>query len=348
MTEIISLDGSYGEGGGQILRTALAISLISGRGLEISNIRAGRSKPGLRPQHIQSVEAARRIGEARVEGLRLDSEKISFFPRGIGSGNFEFKIGTAGSTSLVFQTIYLPLSFAPAASQLKISGGTHVPWSPCFEYLKYHWLSFAKKIGLLIELESELAGFFPKGGGNMWAKIEPHYHFHPIKINKRGRLKKIKGFSAVANLPESIAERQRDQALGRLKKINPNVEIEIQNLVSHVQGSILFIMGQFEHSQCCYYSLGEKGKSAEQVADEAVNEFESFLNTNGAVDSYLADQLVLPLAFTPGNSEIRTSRITQHLLTNVWVIQKSWPAKIQVEGELNMPGTVKIKGHSPL
>ena len=175
---MIQIDGSRGEGGGQILRSSLALSLITGKAFSMVNVRARRIKPGLRPQHLKAVEAAAAIGRARIEGAALNSRSLIFEPSRIRSGEFYFDIGTAGSTSLVLQTILLPLSCAKSESSVTLVGGTHIPWSPCFHYLDLHWLRYLREIGFNISLRLESAGFYPRGGGRVHATIQPVRIFH--------------------------------------------------------------------------------------------------------------------------------------------------------------------------
>jgi len=343
---MIQIDGSQGEGGGQILRSALALALVTGKAIELKNIRARRPKPGLMPQHLKAVEAAAAVGGARVEGAHLQSSSLLFEPTGIRSGEFHFDVGTAGSTPLVLQTIFLPLSFAPAPSSVTLVGGTHVPWSPCFHYLDLHWLHYMKEIGFKAELTLVLAGFYPHGGGRIHAAIHPIKRLSPLQIRKRGSLKGIQGISAVANLDQSVAERQKQQALKRLKDLSEHVEIEIVRMPSHFRSTMLLLIGKFENSQCCFFGLGEIGKRAERVADEAVDQLRQFLSTDGAIDYHLADQLILPLAFVPTASELQTSRITQHLITNAEIIRMFLPVDIGINGELDSRGSVLIMGTS--
>ncbi len=339
---LLSIDGSLGEGGGQVLRTSLALALITRRPFALRNIRSRRPKPGLMPQHLKAVDAAREIGRAKVEGDRLGSQLLLFEPSSIASGDFYFDIGTAGSTSLVLQTILIPLSFASASSHVTVVGGTHVPWSPCFHFLEWHWLRYMKKIGFEIRLELGAAGFYPRGGGRVVAMVRPIPQLSPLHLTSRGTLKRIRGISAVANLDSSIAERQKSQAIKRLSDLSEAVEISVIRLASSSKGSLLLLLAEFEKSQCCFYSLGARGKSAEKVADQAVHELLEFLATDGAVDHYLADQLVLPLALAPETSEIRTSKLTPHLTTNIEIIRMFLPASIDIEGAMGQPASIRI------
>jgi RNA 3'-phosphate cyclase len=343
---MIQIDGSWGEGGGQILRSALTLSVITDKAMHISNIRARRRKPGLMAQHLKAVEAAAAVGNARVEGALPGSTALVFEPHGIHPGEYYFDIGTAGSTSLVLQSILLPLAAAQKVSCITISGGTHVPWSPCFHYLDMHWLPYLRRIGLEAELKMERAGFYPRGGGFIRASIFPAKTFSTLRLTERGKLKKIFCLSAVANLGLSVAERQSRQALQRLSGCGGKIEAKNVSIPGLGKGTMLLILAEFECSSCCYCALGERGKRAERVADEAADAFEAFLATDGAIDEYLADQLLLPLAFAAGRSELRTNKVTQHLATNGWVIKHFLPVEIVIEGEIGRPGLVCIKGGS--
>jgi RNA 3'-terminal phosphate cyclase (ATP) len=341
---MIKIDGSIGEGGGQILRSALALSLVTGEGIEIQNIRLHRPKPGLMPQHLKAVEAAAAVGSARVEGAQLQSLALLFAPTTICSGDFEFDVGTAGNTPLVLQTIFLPLSFAQRASSVTLIGGTHVPWSPCFHYLDLHWLPYMRQIGFAAELKLELAGFYPYGGGRMRADIRPATKLTPLDIRERGALKSICGISAIANLDWSVAERQKRQASKRLRELSQDIEIETIQMPSRFRSTMLLLIATFEGSKCCFFGLGELGKRAERVADEAVDQLLQFLATEGAIDHHLADQLILPLALVPGVSELKPDKITKHLITNANVIRMFLPVEIQILGEPEHSGYVKIIG----
>jgi len=339
----LSIDGSLGEGGGQVLRTSLALALITGRSFTLNNIRQRRANPGLMAQHLKAVESAREVGKAKVEGAQLRSQSLVFEPTGLYSGEFHFDIGTAGSTSLVLQTILPPLSFAAASSTVTLIGGTHVPWSPCFHFLDLHWLHYMRKIGFNIRLKLDAAGFYPRGGGRVLATVWPVSRLSPLCLTNRGPLKRIRGISAVANLDPNVAERQKVQALKGLSDVARPVEIQILRLSSPSKGSLLLLLAEFKNSQCCFYALGALGKPAESVADEAVHEFLGFVATDGAIDHYLSDQLILPLALAPGVSEIRTSKVTQHLTTNAEIVKMFLPVSIEVDGKIGQPGSIRIK-----
>lgn len=340
---MIAIDGAMGEGGGQVLRSALSLSLLTQQPFTMSRIRASRSKPGLRPQHLAAVQAAAQISGARVEGDRQGSQELNFIPGPVRPGAYHFDIGTAGATSLVLQTLVLPLAMARGASTLTISGGTHVPWSPCFHYLEWHWRWYLQRMDIPIELTLVGAGFYPQGGGEVQARIPGHAEPRGLVLLQRGALQRVQGLSAIANLPLDIAERQRDQAMKRLRWLTPQAEVEValETLTAiESKGTLLLLLAEFEHSQACFFALGARGKPAERVADEAVDALAKFLHGAGAIDPWLSDQLLLPLAMAKASSQLHTSEVTLHLLTNAAVIRLFLPVAIKVDGEVGQPGRV--------
>lgn len=341
---MVFIDGSLGEGGGQVLRSALSLAVLTGTPVRLENIRARRSKPGLMPQHLKAVEAAGAVGMARIDGAMLGSASLLFEPHGIRAGDFQFDIGTAGSTSLVLQTVFVPLSFSPSSSTVVLTGGTHVPRSPCFHYLDLHWAKFMRRAGYDGRLELERAGFYPRGGGRVCAAISPAGKLSPLWLTERGELKRIWGISAVANLGRQVAERQRRRALERLAGRCRELEIEVRELAARSPGTMLLLAAEFEQSQSCCVALGERGKPAERVAEEAADELLSFLDGDAAIDPYLADQLILPLAVAKGKSALRTAKVTGHLLTSAAVVKAFLPAQIEIQGQPDGPGLIRITG----
>ncbi|OOG26410.1 RNA 3'-terminal-phosphate cyclase [Thioalkalivibrio denitrificans] len=342
MTQEVHIDGTMGEGGGQVLRSSLTLALLTGRPVRLTRIRARRDRPGLGFQHRMAVHAAARISRARVDGDRVGSQDLEFVPGPVVPGDYHFDIGTAGNTSLVLQTVLLPLALAPGASTVGVTGGTHVPLSPCFHYLDWHWRTMLSRLGLGFDLRMTMAGFYPQGGGEIHAAIRGDARIDALDLRDRGRLLEVHGLSAVANLPEEIAQRQRGRALRGLAAIDCPVHIAIESLPARSQGTVLVLLARFEHSQACFFALGARGKRAERVADEAVEELLAFLATDGAVDRWLADQLLLPLACAGGPSVFRTGEVTLHLLTHAEVIRRFLPVTIRIDGEPGAPGTVHV------
>jgi RNA 3'-terminal phosphate cyclase (ATP) len=342
---MIEIDGSIGEGGGQVLRSALTLSLLTGQAFQLTRIRESRPRPGMFPQHLAAVQAAAQITGAGVSGDRIGSHELHFVPGSLRPGRYHFDIGTAGATSLVLQTLLLPLALAPARSSLSISGGTHVPWSPCFHYLDWHWRPLLARLGIAFRLELAMAGFYPQGGGELRAEIPGGARPRGLDLRERGRLQRLRGLSAVANLPLAIAERQRSQALRRLgvRIAEPGVHIDVVPLAARSPGTLLLLLAEFEHSQACFFALGARGKRAERVADEAVDELFAFLDGAGVVDRWMADQLLLPLALAAGESGFRTAEVSTHLLTNAAVIRAFLPVRIAVDGALGQPAMVRVQ-----
>ncbi len=341
---MIQIDGSFGEGGGQVLRTSLTLALITGQPFEIYNIRARRKRPGLQPQHLKCVEAASLISSSKTKGDKIGSLHLIFEPGMVKSGEYRIDIGTAGATTLVLHTIYLPLALAGGASSLTITGGTHVHWSPCYHFLSRHWLQYLKEIGFNLKLKLDRAGFYPKGDGKIRAEISSVEQLKPIQLLNRGALKRLTGISAVANLDLSVAERQRSQSLNRLARMGYDPQISIEEMPSRNKNTMMLLQAEFETGSGCFTALGEIGKRAEKVADEAADDLFEYLNANGCIDKYLADQLILPLSIVNTESIFTTTKITNHLATNLEVVKKFLSIEANIEGEIGRAGKVKIVG----
>ncbi len=339
---MIQIDGSAGEGGGQVLRSSLTLSVLTGQPVQLHHIRARRPKPGLAAQHLRAVAAAAAVSGATVQGAHVGASTLTFAPGRLRAGSYSFDIGTAGATSLVLQTIFLPLSLASAPSQVSLSGGTHVPWSPPFHYLQWQWLPFMQTMGCDATLGLTQAGFYPKGRGRIEAAIQPARPRRPLHLVARGPLRRVQGISGVANLPRSIAERQRQQAMQRLLGIEAPVEIDLLEMPAYGQGTFLLLHAECAAGRACYVGLGERGKPAERVADQAVDQLLHWLRHDGAIDEHLADQLLLPMALADGPSSMRTGQVTQHLLTNADIIRQFLPVKITVDGALGQVGMIHI------
>ncbi|HSJ81940.1 MAG TPA: RNA 3'-terminal phosphate cyclase [Thiobacillus sp.] len=344
---MLEIDASFGEGGGQILRSALALSVITGQAMRMTNIRARRPRPGMTPQHLKAVEAAAQISAAQVEGANPGSQTLRFEPAGLQGGQYAFDIGTAGAVSLLLQTVYLPLCFAAGPSRRTLVGGTHVPWSPCDHYLQWQWLPWLAAVGYRVDCSLERVGFYPRGGGLLHANIVPSRHLAPLRCTERGRLLRIRGLSAVGRLDRSIAERQRSQALERLRELAVPLEIEVAEVPAASPGTFIVLQAEFEGGRCCAFALGARGKPAEKVADEAALELRADIHSGGAIDAWLADQLLLPLAFVPEESVLSVCRISRHLHTNAELLGYFLPVAVEIEGETDQPGVVRLHGVAP-
>ena len=344
MGGLIEIDGSYGEGGGQILRTALALSAIQRKPFTIDHIRSNRKNPGLQAQQLEAVEASARITKAQTEGVKFGAQRITFVPQEILPGNYQFEVKTAGSVTLLLQAIFLPLCLSAGISTVTLIGGTHVPWSPSFHYLSEVLLPALQRMGVSSQAVIERWGFYPKGGGKIQLKTDPVYELKPISLAERGLLKKVRGISAISNLPNHVAERQREQALKRIQS-ELKIEAEITTLYdipSNGSGSFVFLLAEYEMTLAAFSSLGARGKPAEKVADEAVGSMKDFIESDGCIDPHLADQLVPFLAVAKGNSFFTATKMTEHLLTNLWVIGHFLESKVRSWGEIGGPGGVEF------
>lgn len=350
--DFVTIDGSYGEGGGQILRTSLALSALTQKPVRIERIRAGRSRPGLRPQHLTGVKVAQAISDAEVKGAQVDSMVLSFVPKGLRGGDFTFDVSedrpSAGSMTLIFQTALPALFFAERKSTLRIiRGGTHVPMSPPAEYIQRVFLPTLTLMGASASFEVKRAGWYPKGGGEARCEVIPVQSISPIEIVERGNMRQVTIVSAISNLKRSIAERQANQAFKRLVELGipkGSIKIEIVELPSIGQGTMLFLLAEFENAIAGFSSLGEIGKPAERVADEAADELTSYLQSGAPIDARLCDQLVLYMALANGRSCIRTEKLTMHAHTNMWVIEHFMPVKFEVKGNIGEPATICVDG----
>ena len=347
---LVELDGARGEGGGQILRTALALSLLTGRPFRMTRIRANREKPGLRPQHLKAVEAATMLGQAKVTGAAAGSHDLVFRPQAYVPADLMIDIGTAGSTGLVLQTLHLPLAMrAESAVRVVLTGGTHNPQAPAYSFLEHTWRAYLAALGLPIALAMPAAGFYPRGGGRLEAWIEPATPRAWIQTD-RGPLQRIRGIAGVANLRDDIATRLRDRAIDRLREggLTAEVQIEIETVrwPSPGQGAALSLTAEHEGAiPATFVGLGRRGKPSEDVADEAVHQLLAFEAVDqGAVDPHSADQILLPLALAEGRSIFTVSQITDHLRTNATTIRAflDRPILIEEPGMEGLPGRLMV------
>ncbi|WKZ34064.1 MAG: RNA 3'-terminal phosphate cyclase [Thermodesulfobacteriota bacterium] len=316
------MDGSYGEGGGQMVRSALALASLTGLAVKVYDIRAGRESPGLKPQHLLSARAAANVTGGVLKGAEPGSMTLEYLPGRLKPGRYSFDVGTAGSTGLVFQAVLPALLFAGGPSSVSIGGGTHVPWSPVPEYIEEVFLGAVRPMGLEVSLGMRLRGYYPAGGGLIEADISPvEKPLSRISIRERGRLKGLKIFSAVSNLPLTIAERQLKEALSALQDFSGLIEARALDVSSGGRGTYVFVLAEFENVNAGFTSLGGRGKRAETVGSDAAESFLHYVKRRGALDRHLPDQLILFAALAGGTSFFTASEITSHLLTNIHVIE---------------------------
>jgi RNA 3'-terminal phosphate cyclase (ATP) len=360
---MVVIDGSYGQGGGQVLRTSLALATITGQAVRIEHIRSGRNKPGLRPQHLTAVRAAAAVCAASLEGDDLGSQTLTFTPGGPArSGHYVFDVadaaqgGSAGSVGLVLQTVLLPLALAGGESHLTLRGGTHVPWAPSASYLEHVFLPVLTRMGLRAQVDLLRWGFYPAGGGEMAVRIAGQAGSpRPIHLTERGGLRRTWGTAAVMNLPAHIPQRMANRARNVLAETGLQAQIEPRRLRGVGPGAGIFLFAEYAASPSSeaapngettiagFTAYGRKGLPAERVAEAACQELLSHHRSGTPVDPYLADQLVLPMALSDGESRVRASQVSQHLLTNVWVVRQFLTREIRVEDEPGSPGTVVVE-----
>jgi RNA 3'-terminal phosphate cyclase (ATP) len=345
MAEAVQIDGSYGEGGGQIIRTSLSLAAITGRPLEIANIRARRSKPGLQRQHLTAVHAAAALCNARLTGAAVGSVHLVFEPQaGLLPGPFRFDIGTAGATSLVAQTLLVPLARGSVDARATITGGTHVPHSPPAEYVEAVYVPVLRRAGLEARFQYHDAGFFPKGGGHVEIDVSPGGDRAPLDLTERGKLVSLRAFIVTGALPPHVSERGAAAVERFMKGVGRPVTVERREKRSLSQGAAVVLAAECEGGYAGFSALGELGKPMERVAEEACEAFMAWWKTGAACDEHLADQLVLPMALTPGESRWTTSEVTEHLRTVLWVTQQFLPIRYSLDEREDGSGAVTLEG----
>ncbi len=324
---MLTIDGSQGEGGGQILRTSLALALITGRALRIDRIRAGRPKSGLMRQHLAAVQAAARVGRAVVRGADLGSARLEFEPQGVSAGDYDFRVESAGSATLVVQTVLPALLTAGGPSTLHVTGGTHNPHAPPFEFLARAFLPQIARTGPRGEATLVRHGFYPAGGGELTVTIEPVRRLAQAEWLERGELRQVRAQAVVSALSPTIAERELAVFHAAFGPDSPGRIIRVEQ--PRGPGNVLTIECEFERITEVMTGFGQRGVPAEAVARAAVDQARRFIDSGAAVGPHLADQLLLPLALAGGGA-LRTSEITAHTRTNAEVIARFLDVRFEV------------------
>lgn len=320
MPEGINIDGSLGEGGGQILRSALGLSMVTGKPFRIEKIRANREKPGLLRQHLTAVNAAAEICGATIVGASIGSRELEFTPGQVKSGDYRFAIGSAGSTTLVLQAILPALLCASGETNITLEGGTHNPHAPPLDFLEHAFLPIINRMGPQVSVALERAGFYPAGGGRIFVHVRPATRLCPIALDSRGQITRRLAKAVVAALPGDIAKRE----LARIEKMLgwTGDELQIRQLPDdHGPGNILTLMLQSEEITEVFTGFGMKGITADAVAESPIQEIRRYLTAGVPVGQCLADQLLIPLAIAKSGNFL-TQELTQHSCTNIEVIQK--------------------------
>lgn len=323
----IEIDGSQGEGGGQILRSALTLSLITGKPFRLHQIRARRIKPGLLRQHLTAVRAAMSVGAAEVTGDELGSKDLVFTPGTVTHGEYTFAVGSAGSVTLVLQTVLWPLLLVPGRSQLRFEGGTHNPMAPPFEFIAEVFLPLLQRMGAKVEANLVRHGFYPAGGGCFTVTIEGGHPLRPLEVLERGAVVRRRARALLSHLPKSIGDRElravrNDLGLDR-------DEIRVVDVDSVGPGNALLVWIESEHCTEVFAAFGERRISAEQVAARVVSEVKHYMSHDAPVGPHLADQLLIPLALV-GTGSFRSHSLTEHTHTNMKIVGRFMPVQFEV------------------
>ena len=353
MTQPLVIDGSQGEGGGQILRTSLSLSAITGRPIRIENIRANRPKPGLGAQHLTAVRAVSALCRAGLVGDEIGSGQLDFIPEApVEAGDYAFDVasvlrgGSAGATGLVLQAVLLPLALADGRSRVSIHGGTHVAWSPPFDYLHDVWLPMLAGMGITAKLEMRRSGWYPVGQGEIAAVIDgcrlASCPLQSLSLAERGPLQTVIGRAVAANLPAHIPERMAKRAADLLAEQGIEAKVAAEVLSAACAGAGIFLTAQYENLRCGFNALGTRGKPAEEVAEDAASALLAHKISGAALDQHLADQVIVPLSFAAGPSRFTVERITPHLETNAWVVGLFGRVTASLEEVASRSGLVTI------
>jgi RNA 3'-terminal phosphate cyclase (ATP) len=354
--EPLLLDGSHGEGGGQLVRTAVALAALTGRSLRIERVRAGRPRPGLAPQHLTAVRAAASLCAARLQGDTPRSGELAFVPTApVRSGWYELDVSaagagtSAGAVTLVLQTVLPVLATAEGDSTLVLRGGTHMAWSPTADYVRDVWLPTLRLLGIESQLEIERTGWWPRGGGELRAHVHglglraPRV-LRPLVAPERPAPGRAWGRALAANLPSHIPQRMADRARSLLESAGLRARVDAERLEADCPGAGLTLTVECGGLRAGASALGRPGLPAERVAEQAAKALHEFLESGATVDEHLADQLLLPLALVPGRSTFSVQRVTTHLETVAWVIERFGLASVTIRGGDRTTGTVEVDG----
>lgn len=337
---MLEIDGSFGEGGGQIIRTSLALSLVTGKPFRVGRVRARREKPGLQRQHLTAVNAAAAVGRAEVEGAAVGAREFTFVPGEVTPGDYTFAVGTAGSTTLVLQTVLPPLMLAPAPSLLTLEGGTHNVHAPPFEFLQRTFLPLVNRTGPRVSAELFRYGFYPPGGGKFTVLVEPAQALTPFDLTERGEIISARARALVVNLPPHIGERELAVVGAMTGWGEEQLRLETStNAIS--PGNVLTIELESGHLAEVFTGVGERGVRAETVAERAAQEALEYLARGAPVGEHLADQLLIPLALA-GSGSFVTGPPSLHTTTNIEVIKMFLDVGIEVTQQTEQTWKVQV------
>ncbi|MEM5829604.1 MAG: RNA 3'-terminal phosphate cyclase [Candidatus Aenigmatarchaeota archaeon] len=327
---MILIDGA--EGWGQVLRTSIALSALTLKPVRVINIRATRPKPGLMPQHLTGIKIAAEFCDAEVSGLEYGSMEVEFRPKKFDVKDKTIDIGTAGSISLLLQTLTPMLVFANKKVTLEIIGGTAGLGSPTIEFTKFVTFPILNKLGLpLPEIEILKQGFYPRGGGRVRITFTPIKLLTSVNLTDPGKILAIKGISIAGSLPESVALRQAEAAKQVLSKITENVQIQHFSVATYSQGTSITLWAETENSILGVDNLGKRGVRAEDIGRTAAQDLMKSIQSKAALDKFMADQIIPFLALAHGKSLVTVEEITQHCISNIFVCEKILGCKFSVD-----------------
>ncbi|PPS43383.1 RNA 3'-terminal phosphate cyclase [Chroococcidiopsis sp. TS-821] len=335
---MIDIDGSHGEGGGQVLRTSLSLAAITGQAVRIEHIRARRQKPGLAAQHLTAVRAVAALCHAKLTGDTLGSMSLEFIPQSaVQAGQYHFDVtaaqagGSAGAVTLILQTILLPLAIAPGDSSVTLRGGTHVPFSPPFTYIEQVYLPLLHQLGIAAEVKLNAWGWYPQGGGEVQLLVRGNSQLREINLLERGELQHVRGLAVVTELPSHIPQRMASRAENLLRQAHLKATVTPSREKGIAPGAGIFLTAEYANTRAGFSALGRVGLAAEKVAEMACAELLNFHDTGAPVDVHLADQLLLPAALAMQPSQYRVAEISTHLTTNAWVIEQFGVARVHID-----------------
>ena len=332
---MLEIDGSYGEGGGQILRCAVGLSTILNKPVRITNIRANRPTPGIKAQHYVVIKSIKEMSDAKTENLEIGSTNLTFIPGEFKGGEYKFDIGTAGSITLVFQALILASLKTDKKLKIKLTGGTDVKWSPSWDYFKHVFLPIIKKIGVKVDVNLIKRGYYPKGGGEAEITIFPGSNLKTLRLDKETEFSKIKGIVNIGQLSSGISKRIKHSTIRSLLKNNLQADISVEESKTLSPGTGITIWTDSKDIILGASVLGERGIPSEEIGKNVVNNLLFEINSNSTIDTNAFDQILPYMAIAKGESTCVVRDISNHAQTNMWLIKQFLETNFQAKQEEN-------------
>lgn len=336
---MMEIDGSHGEGGGQVLRTAVALSAVLREPVRVTGIRSGRPNPGLAAQHVAGIGAVAELCDAEVDGLAVGSKEVVFRPGALVGGDFEFDIGTAGSTSLVLQACMVPAAMSKSPVRLTLRGGTDTKWSPPMDFMRLVHLPLVQRMGVSCEVEVVHRGFYPEGGGEVTAHIDPCPSLKGVDLLEKGGFSNIVGVAYAQNLPDHVVSRMRHAAMKGLVD-HPGVKVEPDLRSGRSTGAGIVLAARYGNTVLGQSALGERGVRAETLGESCAADLAETMRSGATVDEHMLDQLVPYMALASGGSAVVAGEMTGHAETNIWVVERFLGDKFRV---VKRDGLVEVR-----